>query len=820
MTRSSRSVASPRVVSIADFRALARRRVPRAVFDYLGGGAEGEVTLRENCRVYEDVTFRPRHAVAVADCSLCTRVLGFDLALPFMLAPVGYSRLMHPVGEVGAARAAGNAGTAYILSTISGHKLEDVKAASTGHVFYQLYLMGGRAAAEAAIERARLAGFSALVVTIDTAVSGIRERDHRNGMKELVSGSVFEKLPFLPQILSRPGWLAGFLLDGGLPALPNVVVPGKGPVPLVDVAAALAESTVTWSDLGWIRDLWRGPIVVKGVLTGDDARRAIDEGAAAISVSNHGGRQLDCVPSSLRVLPEVVKAVNGQTEILMDGGIRRGTDIVKALCLGARAVLCGRAYAYLAVADGEPDAFLLESVEGGEKIGRYTFLGVRPFLRLESRGSEIKIERDRKIVLRTGNVFQVIKELLQQHRPAAMEGLPPFTAGAVGYCAYDIVRRLENIGEHATDDLDVPDCVLMFFDRVLAFDHLRHQIHIVASADVTREAPRVAYDKAVKDIARIEKELAAGWKPAHWRKATAKSKLKVKARTPKQKFLESVRRAKEYIAAGDIFQVVLSQRWDFEPGVAPLDLYRALRTVNPSPYMFFLRVGGEKLGDKTKHSKKRTGAGAMHVLGASPEMLVRVSGSKLEYRPIAGTHPRGTDEAADAALEKTMREDEKERAEHVMLVDLGRNDLGRVSEYGSVKVRDLMYVERYSHVMHLVSALEGRLRPELDAVDALAACFPAGTPSGAPKVRAMQIIEELEPTRRGVYGGAVLYADFAGNLDSCIVIRTLLMKGKKAYLQAGAGIVADSDPQREFEESENKSRAVLRAVEMARGGRE
>jgi anthranilate synthase component I len=468
--------------------------------------------------------------------------------------------------------------------------------------------------------------------------------------------------------------------------------------------------------------------------------------------------------------------------------------------------------AFLAVAEGEPDAFLLESVEGGEKIGRYTFLGVRPFLRLESRGAEIKIERGhtKKVERRTGNVFAVIKELLQQHHPAAMEGLPPFTAGAVGYCAYDIVRRLENIGEHAADDLDVPDCVLMFFDRVLAFDHLRHQIHIVASADVTREAPKAAYERAVKDIARIEKKLAAGWKPAYWRKAATKSrlatsKLKTRARTPKPKFLDSVRRAKEYIAAGDIFQVVLSQRWDFEPGVAPLDLYRALRTVNPSPYMFFLRFGAGK------------NSRGMHVLGSSPEMLVRASGRKLEYRPIAGTHPRGRDEADDAALEKKMLADEKERAEHVMLVDLGRNDLGRVSEYGSVKVRDLMYVERYSHVMHLVSALEGRLRPELDAVDALAACFPAGTLSGAPKVRAMQIIEELEPTRRGVYGGAVLYADFAGNLDSCIVIRTLLMKGKKAHLQAGAGIVADSDPQREFEESENKARAVLRAVEMARG---
>jgi anthranilate synthase component 1 len=264
--------------------------------------------------------------------------------------------------------------------------------------------------------------------------------------------------------------------------------------------------------------------------------------------------------------------------------------------------------------------------------------------------------------------------------------------------------------------------------------------------------------------------------------------------------MKSVERAKEYIAAGDIFQVVLSQRLEFSPEVAPFDIYRALRTVNPSPYLYFLRMGD------------------IHVLGSSPEMLVRVTGSKLEYRPIAGTHPRGRDEAEDARLEKEMLADEKERAEHVMLVDLGRNDLGRVSEYGSVKVRDLMYVERYSHVMHIVSALEGRLREGLDALDAFAACFPAGTLSGAPKVRAMQIIEELEPVRRGVYGGSVLYADFAGNLDSCIAIRTMLMQGKRAYLQAGAGIVADSDPASEFQESMNKAQAVLRAVQTARTG--
>jgi L-lactate dehydrogenase (cytochrome) len=346
-------VASPRVVCIEDFRPIARRRVPKSVFDYLDGGAEGEVTLRENCRIFNDVTFRPRHAVSLAACDLGTRVLGFDLSLPFMLAPVGYSRLMHPGGEVVAARAAGRAGTAYILSTISGHKLEDVKAVSSQPVFYQLYLMGGRGAAEAVIERARVAEFSALVVTIDTPVSGIRERDYRNGMKELISGGPLEKVPYLPHVLSRPGWLLDFLRDGGLPALPNVVVPGKGPMPLVDINAALAESAVTWADLRWIRDLWRGPIVVKGVLTADDARRAMDEGAAAISVSNHGGRQLDGLPASLRVLPEVVEAVNGRIEVWMDGGIRRGTDIAKAICMGARAVLCGRAYAYGLAAAGE-----------------------------------------------------------------------------------------------------------------------------------------------------------------------------------------------------------------------------------------------------------------------------------------------------------------------------------------------------------------------------------------------------------------------------------------------------------------------------------
>jgi anthranilate synthase component 1 len=457
--------------------------------------------------------------------------------------------------------------------------------------------------------------------------------------------------------------------------------------------------------------------------------------------------------------------------------------------------------AFLAIAEKEPHAFLLESVERGEQIGRYTFLGARPYMRLRARGSAIEIERGKHREQYEGNVFQFVKQLLSEHQPAAIPGIPPFAGGAVGYFSYDVVRKLEKIGEHAKNDLCLPDCELMFYDRLLAFDHLRHQIHIVAAEDVSRENPRKAYDRAVRDIAALERKLAAGLRPAIWRRSSKAKpgKLKIHAATTRAQFLRSVERCKEYIAAGDIFQVVLSQRLDFVPGIAPFDLYRALRQVNPSPYLYFLRMGETQ------------------ILGSSPEMLVRVTGRKLEYRPIAGTHPRGRDEAEDLRLEQQMRNDEKERAEHVMLVDLGRNDLGRVSEYGSVKVKDLMYVEKYSHVMHLVSALEGTLRKDLGALDAFAACFPAGTLSGAPKVRAMQIIEELEPVRRGIYGGSVFYADFAGNLDSCIGIRTMLMQGKHAYLQAGAGIVADSDPASEFEESMNKAQALLRAVEMARG---
>jgi L-lactate dehydrogenase (cytochrome) len=350
---SDRAVASPRVVNIEDLRRLAQRRLPRVVFDYLDGGAEGEVTLRHNREAFDAVTFRPRHAVSLSAVDLRTTVLGHELALPILLAPVGYSRVMHVAGEPAAARAAGAAGSAYILSTMSGYALERVKAAATGPVWYQLYLIGGRAAVEAAIERARQARYSALVVTIDTAVAGLRERDVKNGMSQLLGRRFAAKLPFVPQLLARPRWLASFLLAGGVPPLANVVVPGQGPMPLVDVTTALARAAVTWEDLRWLRDAWQGPIVVKGVLTGDDARRAIDAGAVAVVVSNHGGRQLDGVPAALRALPEVVAAVGDRAEVLMDGGVRRGGDVAKAICLGARAVLVGRAYAYGLAAAGE-----------------------------------------------------------------------------------------------------------------------------------------------------------------------------------------------------------------------------------------------------------------------------------------------------------------------------------------------------------------------------------------------------------------------------------------------------------------------------------
>jgi isopentenyl diphosphate isomerase/L-lactate dehydrogenase-like FMN-dependent dehydrogenase len=340
------------IVNIEDLRLAAKRRLPRSVFDYIDGGADAEITLRENVRAYQDITFRPKSAVKIPQVDLATTVLGTTIALPFILAPVGSSRMFWPRGEEVAAKVAGAAGTIYSLSTLSGCRLEDVRKATPGTAWYQLYLCGGRDVASATIQRAKEVGYSALILTIDTGVSGFRERDFRNGSKELLTKS-WPMLPYAGQFVTRPRWLAGFFGDGGLMSFPNVMLP-EGPMLYADVGTALEQSTVTWADIKWIRDIWKGPIIVKGVHTGDDAKHAIDEGANAIVVSNHGGRQLDGVAATIRVLPEVVAAAAGRTEVLLDGGIRRGSDIVKALCLGARAVLIGRAYAYGLGAAGGP----------------------------------------------------------------------------------------------------------------------------------------------------------------------------------------------------------------------------------------------------------------------------------------------------------------------------------------------------------------------------------------------------------------------------------------------------------------------------------
>lgn len=458
--------------------------------------------------------------------------------------------------------------------------------------------------------------------------------------------------------------------------------------------------------------------------------------------------------------------------------------------------------AFLRIAYGEPEAFLLESVEGGENVGRYTFMGIRPYKKVIAYGSQITTHTGDRIEHIEGDIFELLRDSLAGHTTARLPGLPPFTAGAVGFFSYDSVRLIEKLPAIAKDDLGMPDACLLFFDTVLAFDHVKKEILVVATADLQRQKPRAAYASAVKRIHEIERRLAQPLpRPV---RTTAHGKLRIRPRTRKQDYMAAVQRIRDYIAAGDIFQAVLSQRFDVEPGVDPFSVYRALRIVNPSPYMYFLRTGLRKPGDT-------------HIAGSSPELLVRVHGRKVEYRPIAGTRPRSADEEEDRRIEADLRADEKEVSEHIMLVDLGRNDVGHVSEFGSVQVKDLMFVERYSHVMHLVSAIEGTLRGDLSAVDAFRACFPAGTLSGAPKVRAMEIIEELEATRRGVYGGSVFYADFSGNFDSCIAIRSLLMRGKQGHIQAGAGIVADSIPEREYEECMNKAQAVVRAIERARG---
>lgn len=353
MNQEERRVSSPRVVNIGDLRRLAEQRLPRVLFDYLEGGAEGEVTLRQNVRAYEEVLFRPRNALYIPERDTRRSILGSELSMPMLLAPCGFSHMFYPQAELTAARAAGEAGIGYVLTTMSGHRLEDVAAATSGPLWYQLYLAGGHEAGQAAMERAHKSGFSVLVITVDTGTFGMRERDVRNRAGALLSAYSLDKLRAAPELLAHPGWLAGFLLSGGARKLHNIVVPGRGTLPLSEAQSSLAKSVVTWNDLEWIRKGWPGPIVVKGVMIAEDAKRAVDEGVAGIIVSNHGGRQLDGVPASLRALPEIVRAVGGQIEVLVDGGIRRGSDIAKALCLGARAVLIGRAYMYGLGAAGE-----------------------------------------------------------------------------------------------------------------------------------------------------------------------------------------------------------------------------------------------------------------------------------------------------------------------------------------------------------------------------------------------------------------------------------------------------------------------------------
>jgi len=444
--------------------------------------------------------------------------------------------------------------------------------------------------------------------------------------------------------------------------------------------------------------------------------------------------------------------------------------------------------AFLKLEKNRSHAFLLESIEGGERIARYSFLGVDPFLITRYRDGE------------PANFIQNLRETMDRFKSVKLSNLPPFTGGAVGYFGYDMVRTIEDIPKAGVDDLGIDDAVLMFYKTVLAFDHLRHQIHIISNilVDESQESIDIQYRRAVEEIQRIEALLRA---PVEIPPVTRNDcDVVVRSNFDKKDYLEAVRNAKEYIAAGDIFQVVLSQRFEVDLPTPSFEVYRALRIVNPSPYMYFL-----KMPETT-------------IVGSSPEMLVRVRAREVEYRPIARTLPRGRTNLEDEANAERLRNDEKERAEHIMLVDLGRNDLGRVSQYGTVKVEELMFIERYSHVMHLVSSLCGELRNGVDRWDALMACFPAGTVSGAPKVRAMEIIDELEPAKRGVYAGAVMYVDFSNNLDSCIAIRTLVVRGNKGYIQAGGGIVADSVPENEYMETVNKSRALIRAINLAQRG--
>ena len=461
--------------------------------------------------------------------------------------------------------------------------------------------------------------------------------------------------------------------------------------------------------------------------------------------------------------------------------------------------------AFLKIGGHKSESFLLESVEGGERLARYSFLGRDPFLTVTVRRATVTIEdhRTKETTTREGNPVGILRDLLRDFRAARVPGLPRFTGGAVGYFAYDAVRWIEAIPESTIDDLKQDDAVLNFYDTLVAFDHARRRAIAISNAHVTNAADparlQEAYTDARSRLAALINDLKTPL-PAVPETAGGSPPPTVQSNLDREQFEAMVEKALEHIRAGDIFQVVLSQRFQVRTSAPPFNIYRALRAINPSPYMFYLHTNGRP------------------IIGSSPEPLVMLQDGRLEYRPIAGTAPRGATDDEDRVRARQMSEDEKEKAEHVMLVDLGRNDLGRVAVPGSVQVDDLMVVEKYSHVMHLVSKLSARIAEPADALDALLACFPAGTVSGAPKVRAMEIIDELEPTRRGLYAGAVGYIDFAGNLDTCIALRTMMVQDGHAWIQAGAGIVADSRPDREFQETLHKARALVSAVEMAGQG--
>jgi anthranilate synthase component 1 len=450
--------------------------------------------------------------------------------------------------------------------------------------------------------------------------------------------------------------------------------------------------------------------------------------------------------------------------------------------------------------DKDDYAFLLESVEGSERWARYSFLGTRPYLVFKSRGMDIEIiENGKKKTLRADSPLQALEGLLKENRPVAVEGVPPFFGGALGYVAYDAIEQLHDIPNPKRDPLGMPEIFFIFVQTLVAFDNLKHTIKVIDNVRLNRKVKlRRAYREAA---ARIQKLVSSLQKKPRGMEARdlsqAVGERKVRSNMTPKAFQAAVQRAKDYIQAGDIIQVVLCQRMETQTRADPFEIYRALRFINPSPYMFYLEL--EEL----------------RVIGSSPETMVRLTGDTIELRPIAGTRRRGSTAAEEEELEADLLSDPKEKAEHIMLVDLGRNDVGRVAEIGSVEVNELMAIERYSHVIHLVSNIRGKIAPGKSPFDLFVASFPAGTVSGAPKIRAMQIISELEPERRGLYAGAIGYFSFNGNLDTCIVIRTLLMQGKKAFIHAGAGIVADSDPEKEYQETLNKARAMLKAIELA-----